>query len=125
MENTEQLVENPAVAEQPAEEPETAGLPQALAEREAALEQLAENLVETVAAYRKAAAALNTDVPEEMITGDTVADVDDSVARGRALVEKVKAGIKVPAPPPTVSSPRGAVSEPLSAAAKIRRGLGF
>lgn len=95
-----------------------------LAERDAAIDRLTGDLTQTVDAYRKAAAALNPELPEEMITGDTVTAVDEAVTRARTLVARVKAAVKA-VPPPPVAAPRGSLTSNLTPADKIRRGLGF
>ncbi|MGI2336360.1 MAG: hypothetical protein ACRKGH_06955 [Dehalogenimonas sp.] len=95
-----------------------------LAERDAAIDRLTGDLTQTVDAYRKAAAALNPELPEEMITGDTVTAVDEAVTRAKALVTRVKAAVKA-VPPPPVAAPRGSLMGNLTPADKIRRGLGF
>jgi phage tail sheath gpL-like len=95
-----------------------------LAERDAAIDRLTGDLNDTMAAYRKAAVALNPELPEELITGGSVAAVDEAVTRAKALVARVKAAVKT-APPPPVAAPRGNNTGSLTAADKIRRGLGF
>lgn len=49
-----------------------------------------ERLAETAARYRKAALAAAPEVPEELVTGDTVEDIDRSLAAARATVEKIR-----------------------------------
>ncbi|MEN8614036.1 hypothetical protein ABFB09_01955 [Dehalogenimonas sp. THU2] len=98
-------------------------LTQTLADREAVIIQLNASLDEAVAAYRASAAARNPAIPAEIITGDTVAAVDESVKKARALVEQVKAALKT-APPPVIAARRGATGT-MTVEEKIRRGLGF
>lgn len=94
-----------------------------LAERDAAIERLTGERDQALEAYRSATVSLNPELPAELITGGTVAELDESVARARDLVERVKAGLKPATPPAPVAVPRSAASEALSPEAKIRRGL--
>ena len=103
--------------------PDIDALSAALAERDTALERLAGERDSALAAYRQAMAELNPELPDELITGATVAEVEQALVRARALVERVKAGLKPLVPPSPVAVPRSASSEALSPEAKIRRGL--
>ena len=77
-----------------ARDAETSGLKQTIAESEQRLAQVNDLLSRAVASYRELAAALHPQVPPELITGDTVAAVDESIKSAQALVEKVKQGIE-------------------------------
>lgn len=82
---------------------------------------------EALAKYLGMAKALNPTVPEGIIVGETIAEIDSSVEKGKAIVEAVKktmeaeaAGIKVPAGAPT----RGEINlEGLSPREKIAAGI--
>ena len=80
-----------------------------------------------VAKYLNMAKALNPAVPEGIIAGETIEEIDASVEKGKAIVEAVKAameaeakGTKVPAGAPT----RGSINlEGLSPREKIALGI--
>ncbi|AKG53017.1 hypothetical protein DGWBC_0330 [Dehalogenimonas sp. WBC-2] len=110
--------------EQPLTQTDIERLSTAIIEKEAVIGQLTESLAGAVAAYRTASIARNADVPAELIVGDSIADVDESVKRARALVEQVRASLKT-APPPVVAVRRGGSIEVMTTEEKIRRGLGF
>jgi len=82
---------------------------------------------EAVAKYLGMAKALNPTIPEGIVVGETIAEIEQSVEKGKAIVEAVKktmeaeaAGIKVPAGAPT----RGEISlEGLSPRDKIAAGI--
>ena len=82
---------------------------------------------EAVSHYLDMAKALNPTIPEGIIVGGTIAEIDQSVEKGKAIVEAVKktmeaeaAGTKVPAGAPT----RGEISlEGLSPREKIAAGI--
>ena len=52
--------------------------------------ELGEALVQTVADYRELLVQANPGVLAELITGETVAEVDESLKHARALVERVR-----------------------------------
>ncbi len=82
---------------------------------------------QAVAKYLGVAKALNPSVPESILTGATIAEIDASIEKGKAIVESVKKAMeseasatKVPAGAPT----RSAIStEGLSAREKIAAGI--
>jgi len=82
---------------------------------------------EAVAKYLGMAKALNPTIPEGIVVGETIAEIEQSVEKGKAIVEAVKktmeaeaAGTKVPAGAPT----RGEISlEGLSPREKIAAGI--
>jgi len=82
---------------------------------------------QAVAKYQDMAKALNPTIPEGIITGETIEEIDQSVKKGKAIVEAVKktmeaeaAGVKVPAGAPT----RDEISlEGLSPREKIAAGI--
>jgi len=82
---------------------------------------------QAVTKYLGMAKASNPQVPEDMISGETIAEIDASVEKGKGLVSAVKktlesgtAAAKVPAGAPT----RGAISlEGMSPKDKIAAGI--
>jgi len=73
---------------------------------------LSESLQEAITKYRDTVVAANPDVPGEMITGESIADIDGSLDMAKALVSKVKATLDeqakatlVPAGSPERSGP--------------------
>jgi len=93
----------------------------------AELAALKEAKEQAVAKYLSMAKALNPSIPEDIIAGETIAEIDRSVEKGKAIVEAVKASMeseaaaaRVPAGAPT----RGAISlEGLSPRDKIAYGI--
>lgn len=73
---------------------ELAGLKQTLAQSDEALAQVKNFLAQAVASYRALVAEVNSDIPEELITGDSMAAIDQSLASARALVSRVKKGLE-------------------------------
>lgn len=83
--------------EEPSKDERIAELEQALAEKAAEIAALKQSILElelrlsqAVAAYRAEVIKANPDVPEELITGETIAEVDASLASAQALVERVR-----------------------------------
>jgi len=81
---------------------------------------------EAVSKYLGMAKASNPQVPEDMITGETIAEIDASVEKGKGLVSAVKktlesetAAAKVPAGAPT----RGETTEGMDNKEMIAAGL--
>jgi len=82
---------------------------------------------EAVAKYLGLAKALNPTIPEGIVVGETIAEIEQSVEKGKAIVEAVRkameseaAATKVPAGAPT----RGEISlEGLSPREKIAAGI--
>jgi len=99
-------------------------------ELEASVAELAaakEAKTQAVAKYLEMAKALNPTIPEGIIVGETIEEIDQSIEKGKTIVEAVKkameaeaAGTKVPAGAPT----RGEISlEGLSPRDKIAAGI--
>jgi uncharacterized coiled-coil protein SlyX len=93
-----------AVAER---DSQIAALKQSLAELEAKLTELEDSRSQAIASYRALVISSNPDLPEELITGDSVEEIDRSLARAQALIDKVRqrleteiAGDKIPAGAP-------------------------
>ena len=77
-----------------ARDAEVAGLKQTIAESEGKLAHINDLLSRAVASYRELVVTANPEIPPELITGDSVESVDESLQSARALVEKVKQGIE-------------------------------
>jgi septal ring factor EnvC (AmiA/AmiB activator) len=77
-----------------ARDAEIAGLKQTITEAEEKLTQINDSLSRTVASYRELVVAAHPKIPPELITGDSVESVDESLQSAQALVEKVKQGIE-------------------------------
>jgi len=84
-----------------------ADLKQSLAELEPRLSELENSLAQTISSYRALVIKSNPDLPEELITGDSVEEIDQSLARAQALIDRVRerleteiAGAKIPAGAP-------------------------
>jgi len=78
-------------------ESEAYALRQSLKDAERELTEVRETLAQAVAGYRGLALASNPELPEEMITGTTIEEVEASLASARRLVEKVKLEIEAEA----------------------------
>jgi len=86
---------------------EIAALKQALDEAERKISELGKALPQAVAAYKALVVQANPGVLAELITGDTIEEVNESLKNARALVERVRqemeaeaAKTKVPAGAP-------------------------
>lgn len=84
-----------------------ADLKQSLAELEAQLTGLKDGRSQAIASYRELVVRSNPDLPEELITGDSVEEIDQSLASARALIDRVRerleteiAGARIPAGSP-------------------------
>lgn len=89
-----------------------ASLTQSRHELEERLGVVNSSLAEAVADYRTLVLQTNPGVVDDLITGNTVKEVNDSLARAKALVSKVKQGLeaevsrtRVPAGAPERRSP--------------------
>jgi len=89
--------------------------------------QLQTELAEAVAKYRQSVVGSNPQIPEDLIQGSTIEEIEASLVKAKSLVEKVKAGIEAQAQAATV--PAGAPArtstppEGLSSREKIRFAL--
>jgi len=68
---------------------------------------LEESRAKAIASYRELVVRSNTDLPEELIAGDSVEEIDRSLASARALIDRVRerleteiAGARIPAGAP-------------------------
>lgn len=95
-----------------------------LKEREEANSKLQGDLGEAVIKYREALLKANPHLPEELIQGSSIEELDASVQKAQTVVEKVKSNIeestRVPAGSPVRSGPD--ISE-MSTGEKIQYGL--
>jgi len=89
-----------------------ATLEQSQAETDERLTAVSSSLAEAVASYRTMVVQANPEVIEELITGDTIEAVNESLDKAKALVSKVREGVeaaislaKVPAGAPERTSP--------------------
>ena len=93
-------------------EAEITRLKQTGQEMEKRLATLGNSLSEAVASYKTVVVRANPEVIEELIVGDTIASINDSLSRAKELVGKVRRGVeseislaKVPAGAPERTSP--------------------
>jgi len=77
-----------------ARDTETVGLKQTIVESEGKLAQINDSLSRAVASYRELVVTAHPEVPPELITGDSVEVIDESLQSAQALVDKVKQGIE-------------------------------
>ncbi len=83
-----------------------------LAQREQELTSLRDQLTLGAAKYRSALLALSPEVPEELVQGQSVQELDESLAKAKRTVEKIRRQIeakasseRVPAGAPARSAP--------------------
>jgi len=73
---------------------EIAALKQAVAESDDNLNKLNESLNQAVASYKALVIQSNPDVPEELVTGDSIEAITDSLASAKELVTKIRKGME-------------------------------
>jgi len=107
---------------------EIASLQQTKDELEDRLTVLGNSLAEAVAGYKSMVVMANPEIVEELISGDTVESINDSLEKAKALVSKVRQGVedeislaKVPAGAPERTPPDLST---LSAREKIQYAIG-
>ena len=71
-----------------------AALEQAAAESETRLAAVSCSLAEAVEGYRALLVKAHPEVLEELITGDSIESINESLAKARALVSRVKEGLE-------------------------------
>jgi len=93
-------------------ESEIASLKQAKDELEAKLTTTGNSLAEAVASYKAMVVQANPEVITELIGGDTIGSINESLAKAKTLVSKVRQGLeaeislaRVPAGAPERTSP--------------------
>ena len=84
-----------------------AALKQSVAELEPRLTELENSLSQAISSYRALVIKSNPGLPEELIAGDSVEEIDDSLAGAQALIDRVRqrleaeiAGARIPAGAP-------------------------
>jgi uncharacterized coiled-coil protein SlyX len=82
-------------------------LKQSVAELETKLTELTDSRSQALASYRALVISSNPDLPEELIAGESVEEIDKSLAGARALIDRVRerlemeiAGSRIPAGAP-------------------------
>ena len=93
-------------------EQEVATLKQTMAESEEKLTAISHSLTEAVDGYRTLVIQSNPEVPEELITGDTIEAINESLEGAKTLISRVRQGLeaeitagKVPAGAPIRTPP--------------------
>ncbi len=95
-----------------------------MADSDGVIGRLNASLDDAVVAYRASTRPAHPDLPAELIDGDSVGAVDESLKKAMALVARVKSTMAT-ASPPLVAAGRSRSSETLSTVDKIRVGLGM
>ena len=72
-------------------------LKQAIAESDEALADVRSSLAQAVSSYRALVVQANPDIPDELITGDSIEAMDQSLENARALISRVKQGLEAEA----------------------------
>jgi len=93
-------------------ENEIATLKQAVAEADDSLHKLGESFKQAVASYKTLVVQSNPDVPEELVAGDTIEAITDSLTSAKELVSKIRKSmeteislVRVPAGAPERTPP--------------------
>ena len=73
---------------------EIAILKQTVAESDKKLAELNESLAQAVASYRAMLMEANPEIPDELLTGDTIDALNESLENARALIGRVKQAIE-------------------------------
>jgi uncharacterized coiled-coil protein SlyX len=111
-----------------AKESEIAALKKELGELKQAIDAMNKAITLAVTAYKEAVIQANPDLPPELITGDTIEALKESVKNARAIVDKVRQEMEAEAAKTRI--PAGAPQRAtidlsgLSAREKIQYGLG-
>ncbi len=111
-----------------AKDGDIAALKQTKAEADEKLKDFGDSLSQAVAGYKALVIEANPRIPAELIGGDTIATIQDSLKRASALVDKVKQGLEAEVMSARVP-PGAPVRTPpdlsgLSASEKIRYAIG-
>jgi uncharacterized protein (DUF3084 family) len=106
---------------------EITDLKKELDELKQAIDEATKAMMQAVAAYKEMAAKANPGLPSELISGDTIAAVNESVKNARAVVEKVRQEMEAEAARTRIpaGAPRRSVPDlsGLSPREKIQQGL--
>ena len=107
---------------------EITSLKQSVAESKEHIKRLSDGLSQAVASYKTLITSANPQVPEELIGGDTIEAIDDSLGKAKNLVSKVRQGLeaevmqaRVPAGAPVRTPPDFSA---LSSREKIQYAIG-
>jgi uncharacterized coiled-coil protein SlyX len=107
---------------------EIASLKQSVAESDEHIKRLSDSLSQAVASYKALTTSAHPQVPEELIAGDTIEAIDDSLGKAKNLVSKVRQGLeaevmqaRVPAGAPVRTPPDFSA---LSSREKIQYAIG-
>ena len=73
---------------------EIAILKQAVADSDQKLVEINNTLAQAVASYKALVVETNPEVPDELITGETIDAINESLGNARALIDRVKQGIE-------------------------------
>ena len=76
--------------ERAARDSEIIALKQAMEDAEGRIKEIGENLTKAVASYKEQVIQGNPGVPADMIVGETVEEIDESLEKALALIEKVR-----------------------------------
>ena len=71
-----------------------ATLKQSVAELEQKLTDLNNAQTQAISSYRALVVKTNPEVPEELITGDTIEEIDKSLANAQTLIDRVRQGLE-------------------------------
>ncbi len=69
-------------------------LEQAAAESEEKLTALNDSLASALASYKAIAMQSNPEVPEELITGDSVESINESLGKAKGMINRVRQGLE-------------------------------
>ena len=69
-------------------------LKQTIADSEQRLAEINATLAQAIASYKSLVMQTNPEIPAELLTGDTVEVISESLQNARALVDKVRQGIE-------------------------------
>ena len=72
-------------------------LKQSLTESDEQQKRLSDSLAQAVASYRSLVISANPEVPEELITGDTIEAINQSLIKAKKLVSQVRQGLEAEA----------------------------
>lgn len=99
-----------------------------LAEMEATTAKTEARLTRAIASYRTLVTKAHPEVPEELLSGETIEDIDASLEKARSLVSRVREGLEAQAMSsrvPPGAPPRTALDlSSLSPREKIQYGIG-
>ena len=73
---------------------EIVALKQAMTESDKKLADISNALAQAVASYKALVVETNPEVPAELITGDTIDAVNESLENAKALIDRVRQGIE-------------------------------